>query len=271
VRFRQMPEMRRLVEDCYYDEDLLEAAKRFHQSEEFAAVISSLRPRTAGTRASVLDLGGGNGVASLAFCWSGFRAVLAEPDHSQAVGLGAIAPVQKQEGNDVGLCAAIGEALPFDDSTFDVVYTRQVLHHVSSLEVVCAEVFRVLKPKGVYIATREHVISRPGDLDTFLKNHPVHQLAGGENAHLLREYRGALNGAGFRKIRVLGPWESVINYYPMTCAQYASQCREAISRYIGRKAAARLATIGFVLRMCGVYRTNTDHSPGRLYSFLASR
>jgi len=262
--------MRKLVEDCYYDEDLLLAAKRFYESEEFSAVKGYLDLSDTEKPGLVLDVGGGNGVASLACRWAGWHPMLAEPDYSDVVGLGAIAPCLKQAGYDIGLCAAIGEALPFAGSTFHVVYTRQVLHHVPDLEAMCSEVFRVLKPKGMYIATREHVISKQSDLDIFLQNHPVHRLAGGENAHLLREYRTALKRAGFRKIRVLGPWQSVINYHPMTCSQYVDHCRASLSRCFGPRIARYLASSAFVLKLGGWYATRKDKTPGRMYSFVAS-
>jgi SAM-dependent methyltransferase len=270
-RFRQMPEMRKLVEDCYYDEDLVRAAKRFYDSEEFSAVKEYLHQSNTAEPGVVLDLGGGNGVASLACQWAGWRAVLAEPDYSDVVGLGAIATILKQTAYDVSPCAALGERLPFGNGTFDVVYTRQVLHHVPDLEAVCGEVFRVLKPKGMYIATREHVISKQSDLDIFLQNHPVHRLAGGENAHLLREYRTALRRAGFRKIKVFGPWQSVINYYPTTCSQYVDLCRAGLSRYLGPSIARYLVSLGFVLKLAGWYATRNDDTPGRMYSFIAMR
>lgn len=59
------------------------------------------------------------------------------------------------------------------------VFARQVLHHARNLEMLCREVSRVLKPHGIFIATREHVISKPEDLARFLKKHPLHQFYGG--------------------------------------------------------------------------------------------
>jgi ubiquinone/menaquinone biosynthesis C-methylase UbiE len=39
--------------------------------------------------------------------------------------------------------------IPFDDNTFDFVFSNQVLEHVRNLEPVLAEIYRVLKPRGV--------------------------------------------------------------------------------------------------------------------------
>ena len=61
--------------------------------------------------------------------------------------------------------------------------------------------FRVLRPDGIFIAAREHVISREADLGRFLDQHPLHHLYGGENAFLLERYIGALHNAGFDERR----------------------------------------------------------------------
>jgi 2-polyprenyl-6-hydroxyphenyl methylase/3-demethylubiquinone-9 3-methyltransferase len=46
---------------------------------------------------------------------------------------------------------APGEAIPFDDNEFDIVYCCDVLEHVNDLDRVIAESARVLKPGGVYL------------------------------------------------------------------------------------------------------------------------
>ncbi|MCA1597812.1 MAG: bifunctional 2-polyprenyl-6-hydroxyphenol methylase/3-demethylubiquinol 3-O-methyltransferase UbiG [Chloroflexi bacterium] len=44
-----------------------------------------------------------------------------------------------------------GEALPFDDAAFDLVYCCDVFEHVDSVERVIAEIARVLRPGGVFL------------------------------------------------------------------------------------------------------------------------
>jgi len=269
--FRQLPEMRRLVEDCYLDEDILGAAERFYRSEEFSSVIENISSQGISAPGLVLDLGGGNGIASLAYHWAGYKVILAEPDDDDIVGIGAIASSIRRGEYKVGLCKAVGEHLPFPNCTFDIVYARSVLHHVGDLDAVCAEVYRVLRPGGVFAATREHVISKPSDLKVFLENHPVHRYTGGEKALLLEQYCAALKRAGFSKIKVLSPRQSVINYYPMTRLQYVDECRSALNKFLGRKIGRYLATKPFVLRLYGWYLTRRDQTPGRLYSFIGIR
>lgn len=269
--FRQLPEMRKLVEDCYYDEDLLGAAKRFYESEEFSAMLGYISSRGKQAPGIVLDLGGGNGVASLACQRAGFRAILAEPDDDEVVGTGAIAPFLRTDEFRIGICKALGEHLPFAKGVFDIVYSRSVLHHVRDVDIVCLEVFRVLKPGGIFIATREHVISKPNDLDIFLRNHPVHHYTGGENAFLLKRYYNAIKKAGFGKVKVLGPWESVTNYYPMSKAQFAERCGVNLSRLFGHKLGRYFADKHIISRLYGWYLTRCDQTTGRLYSFIAVR
>jgi SAM-dependent methyltransferase len=48
------------------------------------------------------------------------------------------------------------EALTFDDATFDVVITSDVMEHVRLYDRAHAEIARVLKPGGIYIFTVPH-------------------------------------------------------------------------------------------------------------------
>ena len=45
----------------------------------------------------------------------------------------------------------VGEALPYDDATFDAVICVDVLEHVRDLEQVLVEVARVLRPGGLFL------------------------------------------------------------------------------------------------------------------------
>ena len=49
------------------------------------------------------------------------------------------------------IVAAVGEALPFEDQTFDLIYSSYVLEHVQDPEKVLAEAVRVLKPGGMAV------------------------------------------------------------------------------------------------------------------------
>ena len=273
MHFRQMPEMRKLVEQCYLDEDLLMATRRFYDSEEFGAIQElvsryGIKPRP---RTLVLDIGAGNCVMSLAWKWAGYKVLSVEVDGDDIVGLGATRSFIHQIPQDMLLCMAIGEQLPFPDKSVNIVYIRQVLHHAASLKDMCREIYRVLVPNGLLLATREHVISKPSDLGTFLENHPVHSYTGGENALLLQEYLAALGEAGFKHIRVLGRWESVINYYPCSRQEFEGRFRRVLARRLGENVAYILSRNRLLQKAFGRYLSMRDNTPGRLYSFIAKR
>jgi len=252
---KAQPEQRALVEACFYDDPLHAAADRYHASGEWVAVRGLLGAR----RGHALDMGAGRGISSYALARDGWQVTALEPDGSDLVGAGAIRQLSADAGVPIEVVQTWGEKLPFADEVFDVVHCRQVLHHARDLKQLCLESARVLRPGGVLIATREHVISTPGDLQIFLDGHPLHCLYGGENAYLLDQYLGAISGAGLRIEQVLNPYQSDINTYPDSVQdvkrRWAAKLRLPVARLIPD---ALLGWFG-----------DRSHKPGRLYTFLA--
>lgn len=54
-------------------------------------------------------------------------------------------------GNHVKLILSDSEQLPFSDSFFDVVYCNDSFHHYPAPDKVLSEVYRVLKPNGIFV------------------------------------------------------------------------------------------------------------------------
>jgi SAM-dependent methyltransferase len=257
-----------LIRDAYYDEPALSAAGRFASTgewEETARILGAWMP------GKVLDLGAGNGVSSYAFACSGCRVVAVEPDASLKVGAGAIGLLAREARLDIGVVRGYAEQLPFHDGSFDIVYGRQVLHHAEDLRDLCREAARVLRSGGAFVMTREHVISKKSDLPRFLESHPLHALYGGENAFLLEEYREAIESAGLRLTNLYGPHESPINYFPKTRQDKKEEISEIMGRYIGALPARVLCSTGGARRLLFRILSMADHTPGRLYSFMAVR
>jgi len=251
---KELPDQKELVMACFYDDPLLAAAERYYESPEWQAVRTYL-PKDCG---KAIDIGAGRGISSYALARDGWETYALEPDSSEIVGAGAIRKLSNEANLNIHVKEEFGEKLPFADETFDLIYCRQALHHANDLLALCKEIGRVLKKGGRLIATREHVISRKSDLDIFLRNHPLHQLYGGENAYLLAEYKAAIRSGGIDIIRVLNPYASDINLYPETIdsikARLAGKARFPFPKLIPD---AVIHLIGSLIQ-----------SPGRLYSFV---
>ena len=268
IWLRNQPDQRQLVLDAFYDDPLIAAAKRYFLSAEWQSVSALLKSRSG----RALDVGAGRGIASYALARSGFAVTALEPDPSPIVGASAIRSLAAETGLPIEVVQEFSERLPFADDTFDVVFARAVLHHTRDLDVACREMFRVLRPGGVLIAAREHVISRESDLEQFLLQHPLHHLYGGEHAFLLDRYLGALRDAGFTAIETLAPLQSPINLFPHTIDTLRETVIERLTRKLPvaplwRAVLASRSVFMSLLAVAGRF----DRRPGRLYSFVCHK
>jgi SAM-dependent methyltransferase len=254
-----------VILDNYFDEDILASAERFSNSTEFNAVMKWMPPHAK----TVLDIGAGRGIASYAFAKRNYIVSALEPDSSNDIGAGAIRYISAASGLPVHVVESFGETLPFNDCSFDVVYARQVLHHAAQLNQFCKEVFRVLKPGGVFIAVREHVISRQSDLPLFLEKHPLHKLYGGENAFTLAQYKDAISSSGMKLKKVLHPYASEVNFAPLSQSDIKMQFARSLAKLTGMQLALSLVAIEPVFKVLCHIKSNFYNEPGRLYSFIA--
>ena len=256
-----------VIRNAYLDLDVREAGERFLASAEFEAV-EDLLPRAL-PGAVVVDVGAGTGIASYAFARRGVQRVYAlEPDPSDEIGRGAIRVLS--EGLPITVVDGIGEAIPLEDATADIVYARQVLHHADDLEALVADCARILRPAGTLLVCREHVVDDAEQLRKFLQAHPIHRYTGGEHAYPLARYLETFAAAGLVVERILGPWDSVINAFP------AAGTKEELD-HLGRTwLDARIGRLGrFLGSVPGVdaaIRLWLNRPlPGRLYTFLAAK
>lgn len=257
VAFRNNPENADAILACYYDDPIEKAAERYYTSPEFTELITSIPERPG----KLLDLGAGRGISSYAFAKSGWDVTALEPDSSSIVGNQAIRTLAKNTKINLTIVEDWGERLPFEDESFDIVHGRAVLHHANDLAGFCREAARVLRPGGLLIALREHVITRGSDRQQFLDDHPLHSMYGGENAYRKQEYRSAIENAGLMIELELNPWASEINLHPETFSSFQTKIKSVLRLPSVFPVPQRLlATLG------GWYS-----KPGRLYSFFAKK
>src|SRR5437016_5568729 len=119
---RAQAEYRDLVEACFYDDPLIEAAQRYLKSTEWTAVRKFL-PTPSGV---ALDVGAGRGISSYALAQDGWKVTAIEPDRSDTVGAGAIRRLANEASLAIQVIETWGEKLPFADQSFDLVHCRQV-------------------------------------------------------------------------------------------------------------------------------------------------
>lgn len=267
---RQQPDQDQLIKFCYYDDPLIDAAERYFRSEEWQALQHFL-PKQPG---KVLDLGAGRGISSYALAKLGWDVIALEPDPSDLIGAGAIKKLASSSSLKIEVISGSASDFPFADETFDLVYGRQVLHHAPDLNHFMKEAARVLKDSGRLIATREPVLTLTSDLSEFLNAHPLHNLYGGEHAYVLSEYIRSIS-ACFRLDKVLAPYDSVINSFPISESELDRLRVESLttSTIFKRMAMKVLRSeprvLGKLLRKLGNQILNErDSTPGRNYSFI---
>jgi len=265
--FREQPENEAEVRHNYFDLPVLAAAERFARSEEFAEVMRLLGP---GNGRRILDLGAGNGIASYALAKAGWLVTALEPDASAEVGADAIRMIREETGLPIDVVHDGGRLLPFAEDLFDAIHARQVLHHVPDLEAMTSEFFRVLRPGGRCLTTRDHVADDEQQLDQFRNEHPLHSLYGGEHAYPLERYLSAFAKAGLRVVDFWGPIESILNFFPgtererqLTIRQIANHSYFRFGRLFAWSKEFRAAQLR--------HFTHDDKTPGRIFSFFVER
>ena len=220
--FRADPDMRGFVEKNYFDEDLSKAVARYTASEEHARTLRLISAHVP-QGGLVLDIGAGRGLTSLALARSGYHVISIDEDNSPLVGITALAhhlsatpeqAISPIRGNILELA--------FPKDTFDVVFCRSVLHHLTNLETGLKEVYRVLKSGGVFVACNEHIISVFSDGARFHKNHPAVKHGVDERAYPACGYARRCRKAGFRKVGFFG---NPLDYHEFLSASERNRIR----------------------------------------------
>lgn len=209
--------MQDLIRNCYKSPDFSDNARRFFSSDEFCAVLAELESLGAvpGNQATALDFGCGNGVASYALARAGFDVTGVDSSVGLLAGLGAAKKLIGLDGVQPKFDIHTGEVLDFPAASFDVIYIREVLHHIHGLVPFLAQIRKILKPGGVVCCLRDVVIWNENQREHFFANHPLNPITQDEGCYYLDEYLLAFIESGLELKRVLSPTGSIINSYPI--------------------------------------------------------
>lgn len=275
---RKLPEYNYLVEKAYFDENLELNVERFKVSEEYAETKNILR-FYAPLAKTILDVGSGNGISSIAFALDGYQVTVSEPDPSTTVGAGAIRKLKEHYCiSNMEIYEEYAEEIRFEESMFDVVYIRQAMHHAYDLKKFLKNLANLIKPGGILLTIRDHVIFDKLDKQFFLENHPLQKYYGGENAFTEHEYKSAMQEAGLKILKILKYHDSVINYFPTSFAEHNSSY-SAKEKHLKESLYKKIGILGMLPFLFSLYKRivgfnrsaffNEHKVPGRMYSFVA--
>lgn len=208
--------LRQLVYLCYKTPNLADNARRFSMSEGFKEAVSLFIALGKPPRKDfkVLDLGCGNGVATYALARVGYSVTGLDSSLGELAGLKAAAKLNGFDGAEFSLLHSTGESLDFPNDSFDIIWMREVLHHIHDLQGFMKEATRILKPGGIICCLREHVIWNESQREHFFRTHPFYHITKDEGCYYLDEYLSAFKMANLLMEKLLGPVDSVINTYP---------------------------------------------------------
>jgi SAM-dependent methyltransferase len=178
-----------------------------------AGLAERRRALVAGLRGHVLEIGCGTG-AMFAHYDGVERVTAIEPDaafraHAERAARDARVPIDVLD--------ASGERIPLGDAAVDAVVVALVLCSVPSVDAVCGELARVVRPGGE-VRLLEHVRSPRAVAGALMRAvDPLWLRLNGQGCHLSRDPLPALERAGIRVERVepFQVWSPGIPAFPM--------------------------------------------------------
>jgi ubiquinone/menaquinone biosynthesis C-methylase UbiE len=274
---RTQAEFGDLVDKAYFEENLPLNVERFSKSDEFIETLGLIKQNQPNAK-TILDIGSGNGISAVAFALEGYFVMTLEPNPSDTIGAGAIKKLKAHYNlSNLEVFEAFAEELQLPNENFDIVYTRQCMHHAYDLEKFVSEASRVTKKGGLFITIRDHVIFDKKDKEWFLENHPLQKFYGGENAFTPSDYKRAMINAGLEIHKEIKYYDSVINYFPVSREEMLNMFQTKKGKAILHlnKKIGVLSKVPFLQKMYfkkirlnkeSVY--NENKVPGRMYSYL---
>lgn len=279
---RTRPEYEDLINNAYYSESLQGNVERYRKNPEFHATLKLIESYAPSAK-SILDIGAGNGISTIAFALEGYSVTAVEPDPSNVVGAGAIRTlIARYNLKHVNIIQKPAEEIAGKEERYDVIFARQSMHHARDLNVFIRNASRFLKHGGMFLTVRDHVVFDDADKAWFLKSHPLHHFYGGENAYTPAEYEQAFLNGGLIVLRRLRHFDSVINYWPAASSQdlnslvpEAKQLRVKLRERISFLAFIPGITLlyqGFLFIRRIFHPTMSEKKiPGRMYTYICRK
>lgn len=277
---RTIPAYNFLVSTAYFNEDLVANIEAFRTSEEYKEtkkIINQYAPNAS----RILDVGSGNGVSAVTFTLDGYKVTATEPDKSLTIGAGAIKYLKDYYLLDkLDIYEDFAENINLGGENFDIIYIRQVMHHAYDLDKFIFNLSRYLKPGGLLLTIRDHVVYDDDDKQRFLEDHPLHKFYGGENAFTEGEYIAAFKNAGLNMVKRMKYYDSVINFSPVTAEEIKQGPNEEEQR-LRKLLQKKIGKLAFVPPIFDWYKKRNGFShdsffdekkvPGRMYSFICQK
>ena len=139
----------------------------------------------------IFDAGTGTALIPIELMQRGFSGTVVASDLAQAMLVVARHNVQAAGFRDsIELVLRDCKQLPEPDATYQAVMSNSIVHHIPEPRAVLRELWRVLKPGGVFFVRD---LMRPEDIGAL--NHLVKTYAGDANDHQQKMFRESLHAA----------------------------------------------------------------------------
>ena len=202
------------LEENYWSEDLLANVANFENSDEFAKTLSLIEEYAPSAK-SIVVLGAGNGTMAIALAKKGYDIKAIENSYDESIGIKAIQTLKVHfQLENIEIMSCNYEKLNLSTNSVDIVYMRQNLHYAKDLNKQIAEISRILKLGGIFLATRTHVADDKEEQEAFQAQNPLSKIYNGEHAFLQKEYKNAIFSANLNIWKTLKYFDSTINYLP---------------------------------------------------------
>jgi len=179
--------------------DTPELAIVYHKMARVHAFLDRLFARKIarlGVKGRALDVGCGSGLLSLEVSRRAKGLHITAVDLSSAMLDLARGSSQQDDAGAIEFVQADAKALPFQDGTFDIVFSQHTLHHLPDPEALFLEMERVARPGGYVLLRDLRRPRRAGMLSLYLHTFGcIYNWLGKDAAAAKSLYRASLNAA----------------------------------------------------------------------------